>query len=114
MLEFIVGMFVGIGISYVFYRLLIIWTLRQIANIDEVLQTIKETHVAKLIPARVEEHNGIFYVYNAEDDTFLVQGSNLQELKDKLEKSYQDKKIVVTEGEESVLTRLKDTGIAQS
>ncbi len=66
------------------------------------------------IEARVEEQDGMFYVYRTDDNSFLAQGSNLDELRERIESRIRDARVFVTEGDAEVLARLKSTGTETS
>lgn len=110
MTEFIVGLIFGIALTLVVVRIALTIAVRRAEATIQALEQAINVLNSSTISARVEEHDGVFYVYNAEDGTFLVQGSSMTELQEKLDSQYQNKNIVVTEGDESVLARLKNTG----
>ena len=110
MTEFIVGLVFGIALTLVAVRILLTIAVRRAEATIQALEQAIDALNSSTITARVEEHDGVFYVYNADDDTFLVQGSSMNELQEKLESQYQNKNIVVTQGDESVMARLKNTG----
>jgi acetyl-CoA acetyltransferase len=58
-------------------------------------------------PARVEQIDGVFYVYDARDGSFLAQGQTADELRDRIETRVKNAQVRITEGEESVLSLLK-------
>lgn len=108
MTEFIVGFVFGIAISLTIVYFII---KRAEAHLMDNLKTIMEEleqETKKVVSARVEQHNGIFYVYNAQDNTFITQGSTLQEIRTKIEDRMKDVTVIVTEGDELVLSALKE------
>lgn len=108
--DFLLGLAVGIIGTTIVIRILLSMAVRRAEATIQALEYAINELKNSTVSARVEEHDGVFYVYNAEDGTFLVQGSSMIELQEKLDSQYQNKNIVVTEGDESVLTRLKNTG----
>jgi vancomycin resistance protein YoaR len=77
-------------------------------NLEALVKALEEVS-ANNIQARVEEDSGVFYVYNAQDGTFLAQGRTLTELRERLEQRWPDAVVAVTEGDTAVLERLKAT-----
>lgn len=110
--DFLLGLGIGIVATAIVIRILLAIAVRRAEATIQALEYAINELKNSTVSARVEEHDGVFYVYDAEDDTFLVQGTDLSELKRNLETRYRDKNIVVTQGDESVLARLKDTGAA--
>lgn len=109
MIEFAIGIVAGIVASIVLVRLAVWYLLKKAEQrLQELIQTVEQAQ-ANSVQARVEEHDGVFYVYNAEDNTFMVQGTNIAELKKRINERWKDVRVYVTEGDESVLERLKAT-----
>jgi hypothetical protein len=113
MAEIAFWIFVGVAIGwitgYMFLHTLTTWMLRRSeARLEELVKAIEEV-TANNIQARVEEENGVFYVYNTKDNTFLAQGRTLTELREKIEERWPNANVAVTEGDVAVLERLKTT-----
>jgi predicted sulfurtransferase len=77
--------FVLVGIGFIcgvwFHKLYVsirkqIIELRIEKEIDAKVKTLKE----KIIPSRIEEANGLLFLYNNETNEFLGQGANADEL----------------------------------
>ena len=66
-----------------------------------------EIYQAATISARVEQIDGVFYVYDTRDGSFLAQGETVTELKSRIEARVKHARVLVTEGEESVLSLIK-------
>ena len=108
-MEFLLGIIIG-AVSTYLVGYLVMKRLEQ--RIESQLAALLEEmadRAQQTINARVEEHQGIFYVYNTEDNMFMAQGSTLLELKDRLESRVKDAHVFVTEGDADVLERLKAT-----
>lgn len=72
----------------------------------------EEKRVVKIdngIPSKVEEVNGVFYIYNADNNEFLAQGNTAQEILAHLNFRMPNAHIRVVEGESDVVKRLKST-----
>jgi hypothetical protein len=110
MMEFVSGIILGMIITAVLvniaYRLA---THRAEKQIEQLAEAIKAL-TANQIQARVEEDNGVFYVYRTDDNSFLAQGTCMSELKERIESRMKDAQVYVTEGDPEVLARLKATG----
>jgi len=61
-----------------------------------------------IIKARIEEVGGIFYVWNTDNNQFVVQGRSVKEMQDKL--SNKQLEIRITDGDDAVIQRFKSTG----
>lgn len=113
MSDMIIGVIVGIAIglvaAYFLMQFLLALVMRRTEHQLESLVKSLEESISKAIPARVEEDGGVFYVYNAQDGSFLAQGRTLEELRDRISARWPDATVHVTEGETEVLERLKAT-----
>lgn len=65
---------------------------------EELLKNFKdeEDEEDDLIQITIEEHHGILYVYDKENDTFLAQGKNREELEDNLSSRFPGKRFAAT------------------
>ena len=109
MTELIVGMVWGIaltcGILYVMIQRAMRRAEHNLERITHVIERLKEG----MILARVEEEDGVFYIYNTKDSTFMAQGTTVAEIRHKIEQRWQDVSVYVTEGDKDVIERLKST-----
>jgi hypothetical protein len=107
MIEFLLGAAAGVIIGYVVLRILVHIALSRAERELELLARAVEIYEAVTIPARVELIEGMFYVYDTRDDSFLAQGQTVTELRSRIKSRVKHARILVTEGEESVLSLLK-------
>ena len=107
MIEFLIGAAAGVIIGYVVLRILVHIALSRAERELGLLARAVEIYEASTIPARVEQIDGVFYVYDTRDDSFLAQGSTVPELRSRIESRIKNARVLVTEGEESVLSLLK-------
>ena len=107
MIEFIIGAAAGAIIGYVVFRIMIHIAVSRAERELALLTRAVEIYEASTIPARVEQIDGVFYVYDIRDDSFLAQGDTVAELKSRIESRVKHARVLVTEGEESVLSLLK-------
>lgn len=109
MFDILVGMIIGVIISltlmYVWLKLAI---HRAKQEIEELVATINSV-TGHIVRARVERHHDVFYVYNAQDHTFMAQGADMAELREKIESRWRDAQVFVTEGDPEILAALKAT-----
>lgn len=109
MIEFVFGVIAGMIITAVLVNIAYRLATRQAEQeVEQLIGQIK-TVTANWIKARVEQDNGVFYVYRVDDNTFMAQGSTMAELKDKIEARWKEATVFVTEGDEHVLQSLKNT-----
>jgi hypothetical protein len=55
-------------------------------------ENVKEEVNTSIIPIVIEQHNGVFYVYNKDTKEFMGQGNTRRELDNNLSKRFPDKK----------------------
>ena len=107
MIEFLLGAAAGAIIGYVVLRILVHIALSRAEKELGLLVRAVEIYEAATRPARVELIEGVFYVYDTRDDSFLAQGQTVTELRARIESRVKHARVLVTEGEESVLSLLK-------
>ena len=109
MIEFIIGAAAGAIIGYVVFRIMIHIAVSRAERELGLLVRSVEIYESSTIPARVEQIDGVFYVYDTRDDSFLAQGHTVTELRDRIESRVKHARVLVTEGEESVLSLIKSS-----
>ena len=107
MIEFLIGAAAGAIVGYMVFRIMIHIAVSRAERELGLLARAVEIYEASTIPARVEQIDGVFYVYDTRDDSFLAQGQTVSELRSRIEARVKHARILVTEGEESVLSLLK-------
>jgi hypothetical protein len=102
MLEFLLGVVIGAGLLYVGT----VWTIRRL-----IAQAMIEDAAAQeedlVIRAHVEEQDGVFYFYREGSDEFLVQGRDIKELIEHLERRRPGTTVHVVRGDEKAIANLK-------
>jgi hypothetical protein len=107
MIEFLIGAAAGAVIGYVVLRILLFIAVSRAERELALLARAVEIYEAATISARVEQIDGVFYVYDTRDDSFLAQGHSVDELRDRIRSRVKHARVLVTEGEESVLSLIK-------
>lgn len=85
------------------------WTAREkhainrTKNLVEEIQEQVQEVVKDMIPIVVEKHQNTLYVYNKENNEFMAQGANVQELEENLNKRYPGKRFACSEEHMSLL-----------
>ena len=102
-----VGIFIGATAFYLTMKLAVNLLTRRIEQQLETLEEALKEHV-DLIPCRVEQHNGVFFVYNNETNEFMAQGNDLAELRERIKARWKDRRVSVVAGDENVLAQLKE------
>lgn len=109
MTELFVGMIFGMCLTLVLVYLYLRMVMRRASeNLDDLLRVIehlKET----IIQARVEEQDGVFYVYNTADQSFMAQGTTIAELRERIEQRWKNAQVMITQGDQHAIERLKNT-----
>jgi hypothetical protein len=109
MIEFAIGVVTGTIIGYMVLRIMVHVALSRAERELGLLAQAVEIYQAATISARVEHIDGVFYVYNTRDGSFLAQGQTVDELRDRIETRVKNAQVRITEGEESVLSLLKSS-----
>jgi len=109
MIEFVFGMVTGVVITVG----VAVWIVKGLvaraeADIESIVAEIKKT-AENIIPARIEQHDGVFYVYNTRDGSFIAQGKSIAEIKALIEERMKDSTVMVTEGDTDVIDRFRNS-----
>lgn len=111
MMEFFIGiaigLFLGIFVVLAFIRSAVREALESADDSLARLKNLVEQEIERTVQTRVEEHDGIYYIYNVKDGAFLVQGTSLKEVKDSIEKQFPDTNVNITQGDVDVIKKLK-------
>lgn len=92
--------------------------LEQLLEIQQHLssESMPTQHTASdqpVVLVRVEEYDGIYYLYNASDNTFMTQGSSLNALEDNLNTSqWKGHHLIINDGDPLVMAQLLADGAA--
>jgi hypothetical protein len=109
-IDIVLWISVGIAIgAWMFYFALKLAVNILARRIQQQLETLDEAlkEQVDLIPCRVEQHNGVFFVYNNDTEEFMAQGSTLAELRERIKARWKDQRVSVVAGDEAVLEQLK-------
>jgi hypothetical protein len=114
MLEsFVLGICVGMGVAYVMMRIVVWATLRQMERrgieIENLVQKIKQDAQASVVEARLEEHQGEFFLYRVDNGEFIAQGTTAKEITARTDQRIHDKAVVVTQANDGVMERYRAT-----
>jgi len=104
MLEFILGVITG---SMALYLLAAVLFNRYLNKIQQAVDEREQQDL--IIRARVEQIDNQFYIYNIDENEFLVQGRDMKELVDNLELRKPGAVIGVVDGDEQAIQNLKAT-----
>ena len=103
MIEFTFGTVVGI--------LATILLLRYLASraIKRILEQVEMETEPEKIEVSVEEINGVFFLYQVNNNRFLGQGRDLEELRVRLKQTLGERFIAVITGDNDVVNRFRAT-----
>lgn len=111
MMEFFTGLVVGVAVGVFIVLMFIKRAVREaLESADDSLTRLKnlvEQEIDQTVQTRVEEHNGVYYIYNIKDGAFLGQGSTLTEVKDSIARRLPNTNVNITEGDINVIKRLR-------
>lgn len=120
---FILGMVVGIIISWLMVRWLINHALDRIekqigqTSLDQLMnhmgqhtnqQRVADAEFDKM-PVTVEQHNNIYMVYHTDTSQFLAQGQDYWEVMSRLENIYPDRLFEITGGDAQAIATFMTT-----
>jgi hypothetical protein len=107
------GILLGWLIAYIAMRVVVWITMRQIERegieIDTLLEKMREKAREQIIEARLEEHQGEFFLYRKDTGEFIAQGATAQEITERTDRRIHNMPVVVTEADEGVLERYRAT-----
>jgi len=98
-----------ISLVVMVFNLLVLWLARRIeARLTEELGNIaQELEEEKLIALTVEVDGDQFLCYNAQTMTFVCQGRDLEEIRERFRQRYPSKSAAIYNGDESAVRVLK-------
>jgi len=98
-----------ISLAVLAFNLLVLWWVRRIeARIAEELGEIaQDLEAEKLIALTVEVDGDQFLCYNAQTMTFVCQGRDLEEIRERFRQRYPSKSAAIYNGDESAVEVLK-------
>ena len=99
----ICGAIIGYGIRGILYEYARLKLLKELdSSINEKMNALKE----KIVPSRIEEENGVLFLYHRETNEFLGQGNSFEELENTMKNKFPDKLFNVPQ--EEINQYLKD------
>jgi hypothetical protein len=98
-----------ISLAVLAFNLLVLWWVRRIeAQMAEELGEIaQDLEAEKLIALTVEVDGDQFLCYNAQTMTFVCQGRDLEEIRERFRQRYPSKSAAIYNGDESAVEVLK-------
>ncbi len=109
-MEFLLGIIIGAVSTYLVGYLVMKSIERRVESQLAALLEEMADRAQQTINARVEEHQGVFYVYNTKDNMFMAQGSTLAEIRATIEARWKEFRVYLTEGDDATIQALKKTG----
>ena len=109
----VVGSVLGMLVAYIFTQVVIWLTLREIrkqVDLDGLVQRFEQETVTSNIQARIEEHQGMFYVYDISDNQFIAQGTDANDLAQAVvQRAGDNHTVTIAEGDKDVIERFRNT-----
>jgi hypothetical protein len=109
----LLGILLGLFIAYIAMRVVVWATMRQIERegieIDALLDKMRGKAREQVIEARLEEHQGEFFLYRKDTGEFIAQGATAQEITERTDRRIYHVPVVVTEAEDGVMERYRAT-----
>ncbi len=113
MIEFALGVVVGMMVAYIIVKVVVWSTLRQLERdnieIDELMEKVTKKIENNIIAARMEEHQGQFYLYRTDNNEFIAQGATAAEVDAHTDTRFGKKSVIVTDADPQVLSRYLST-----
>ena len=76
-------------------------------DLDELFSDEESEQVARNVECRLEQHDGVWILYRKDNNEFVAQGRNKQELSDAVEKRYPGQSVVATEFADDIKERFQ-------
>ena len=98
-----------ISLAVIAFNLLVLWWVRRIEAriVEELGEIAQDLAEEKLIALTVEVDGDQFLCYNAETMTFVCQGRDLEEIRERFRQRYPSKSAAIYNGDESAVEVLK-------
>jgi len=98
-----------ISLAVLAFNLLVLWWVRRIEAriVEELGEIAQELEDEKLIALTVEVDGDQFLCYNAQTMTFVCQGRDLEEIRERFRQRYPSKSAAIYNGDESAVEVLK-------
>lgn len=108
--DFFSGFVVGVAVLWLVQLSIAAIFRRQISKeIDQLEALIQEKNQSRYVYARVEKVDDYFYIYDNNNDEFLVQGRSFDEMDKLLRQRWPDRVILLSAGDKNVIEELKKT-----
>jgi hypothetical protein len=98
-----------LSLSILVFNLLVLWWARRIEAriVEELGEIAQDLEAEKLIALTVEVDGDQFLCYNAQTMTFVCQGRDLEEIRERFRQRYPSKSAAIYNGDESAVQVLK-------
>ena len=98
-----------ISLAVLAFNLLVLWWVRRIEAriVEELGEIAQDLEAEKLIALTVEVDGDQFLCYNAQSMTFVCQGRDLEEIRERFRQRYPSKSAAIYNGDESAVRVLK-------
>ena len=98
-----------ISLAVIAFNLLVLWWVRRIEAriVEELGEIAQDLEEEKLIALTVEVDGDQFLCYNAQTMTFVCQGRDLEEIRERFRQRYPSKSAAIYNGDESAVEVLK-------
>lgn len=98
-----------LSLAVLAFNLLVLWWVRRIEArmVEELGNIAQELEEEKLIALTVEVDGDQFLCYNAQTMTFVCQGRDLEEIRERFRQRYPSKSAAIYNGDESAVEVLK-------
>ena len=98
-----------ISLAVIAFNLLVLWWVRRIEAriVEELGEIAQDLEEEKLIALTVEVDGDQFLCYNAQSMTFVCQGRDLEEIRERFRQRYPSKSAAIYNGDESAVQVLK-------
>jgi len=98
-----------ISLAVIAFNLLVLWWVRRIEAriVEELGEIAQDLEAEKLIALTVEVDGDQFLCYNAQTMTFVCQGRDLEEIRERFRERFPSKSAAIYNGDESAVEVLK-------
>lgn len=120
-MEMLLIFLLGVGVGFVGHMAWLAWriaqAMREIPELAKLVEAMSDTDkgsedkteaAASQVRLRLEHNGGVYYAFTEETDTFVGQGSTLDELQQRINQRYPGQDARVVGGDEAALSWLRE------
>lgn len=76
-------------------------------ELEHQIRDLQSRIAARVIDVKIEKHGDMFYLFDKQNDTFIAQGANMEELQEHVSARFKNTKVVIANDDELAAAGLK-------